>query len=131
MAKASATEGTPLLEWRVGGAGALLFCAVLGVLLMAGLSGADAPPSIEMRVERVTQVQGGYVLEFTAENSGDHTAAAVEIIAELRGADGSRETARAHFEHLPPHSIRRGGVFLSNDPRAGSLVLRAQGYADP
>lgn len=126
MAKLTASRETPALEWVVGVLGALVFCVVLAVLVMSGLRGADAPPDIEARVERVTPVRGGYVIEFVAENSGDRTAAGVEIVAELGG-----ETAGAQFDYLPPRSERRGGVFLQRDPRAGGLTLRAQGYADP
>lgn len=106
--------------------GALIFVAMLGVLVSAGLSGADAPPDVRTRVERMAPVSGGYVVEFIAENAGDKTAADIEIVAEL-GA----EEARARFDYLPPHSQRRGGVFFRSDPRAGYLTLRADGYADP
>lgn len=126
MAKRAHSADAPLLEWVTGVLGALVFVAMLGVLVSAGLSGADAPPDIRTRVERIAPVHGGYVVEFVAENAGDQTAGDIEIIAGL----GSEE-ARARFDYLPPHSLRRGGVFLRSDPRAGDLALRADGYADP
>ncbi|MBL8544982.1 MAG: hypothetical protein JNL81_00875 [Hyphomonadaceae bacterium] len=128
MTKRAKSPGdTPLLEWLTGGVGAIVFCAMLGVLVAAGADGAGGPPNIQVSVERIAPTRAGYVVEFEAENSGDQTAAAVDILAEL----ASGETARAHIDYLPPHSVRRGGVFFERDPRAGAVSLRAEGYADP
>jgi len=126
VAKRASSLDAPLLEWATGALGALVLAVMLGVLVNAGLSDADAPPDVRTRVERILPVTDGYVVELIAENAGDQTAADVEIIAKL-GAD----EARARFDYLPPHSERRGGVFFRNDPRAGDLTLRADGYADP
>lgn len=118
---------TPLIEWLMGGLGAVVFCAMIAILVFAGLSGADGPPDVRARVQSITTTSDGYVVEFIAENAGASAAADVEIIAEL--ADG--ESASARFDYLAPHSSRRGGVFFRSDPRVGRLTLRAEGYADP
>jgi uncharacterized protein (TIGR02588 family) len=119
----------PALEWITGGIGALIFCVLLAGLISTGMS-TDAPPSISVSTESVDAVENGYVLQFTARNDGDVTAADVEIAATLRTA-GAAEVRRAHFDYLPPHSERRGGVFFESDPRQGELALRAEGYNDP
>jgi uncharacterized protein (TIGR02588 family) len=123
----SKRDSEPPLEWAAGILGALIFCAMIVVLVTNALSGADAPPNVRAHVEDITPVRDGYVVEFAAENAGDKTAADVAIIAEL--ANG--EHAEARLDFLPPHSVRRGGVFFQTDPRAGAMTLRAEGYADP
>lgn len=126
MSKRRVTKGdTPLLEWIVGALGAVIFAAILAVLISNGLGG-DAPPSVVARVERIVPVEGGYAVEISARNAGDTTAADVEIKAE----SGS-ETRTARFDYLPPHSERRGGVFFEHDPRGGELQLRAEGWQAP
>jgi uncharacterized protein (TIGR02588 family) len=119
-----------LIEWLVGGLGAIIFVGMLAVLIATGVNGADGPPSVRVTVERVQQIGGGYVVEFVARNAGEGTAAGVDIVGELT-AGASVEERRAHFDYLPPHSARRGGVFFEGDPRQGELTLRAEGYNDP
>jgi uncharacterized protein (TIGR02588 family) len=128
--KRDARDITPPLEWAAGAFGALVFCGMLGVLISTGLSGADNPPSISVDVERVVATENGYLLEFAAYNEGDVTAAAVEIVAELK-AGGEMQERRARFDYLPPRSERRGGFFFETDPRQGDLRVYADGYNDP
>lgn len=128
MAKRSHAPGdTPPLEWLTGGLGVIIFGVMLAVLINSAINGANAPPDVRATVERISVVSGGYIVEFEALNSGDVTAADVTLAAEL--ANGERSTA--HFDYLPPHSARHGGVFFRSDPRAGHLSLRAEGYSDP
>lgn len=123
-------KAAPLLEWVTGAIGALIFCALLAVMIATGLSGADGPPSVRVTIERVQQVESGYVVEFIARNDGEGTAAAVDIVGELSTGEQAEER-RAHVDYLPPHSERRGGVFFETDPRQGEFTLRAEGYNDP
>lgn len=120
-------SGTPALEWAVGGAGVLIFCAMLAVLVWTGLHGEDRPPDIRVRVDGIARTETGYVLEIEARNEGDRAAANVEITARL----ASGEEGAATFDYLPPHASRRGGFFFSGDPRGAKLHIGAGGYADP
>lgn len=114
----------PLLEWLVGGVGALIFAAILIVLLSNALSDPGRPPDIVVEVDDIAPTREGYVVTFTAHNNGDTTAAAVEIAGEVRG-----EARSATLNYLPPHSARRGGLFFAGDPRG--VTLHAEGYQDP
>ncbi|MBC7767365.1 MAG: TIGR02588 family protein [Phycisphaerales bacterium] len=122
----SRAPNTPLIEWIVGGFGALVFAAMVAVLTANALTDPGGLPSIVTSVERIEAVEGGYAVAFTARNEGDTTAAMVEITAEAGG-----ETHSATIDYLPPRSQRRGGVFFERDPRGGELKLRAEGYQDP
>jgi uncharacterized protein (TIGR02588 family) len=121
----------PWLEWAVGAVGALLFIAILGVLLTNALRDTGAAPSISTRVESIEPVDTGYVVKFIAMNDGELTAAQVRLEAELVTPTGERETRELTFDYLPPHSERRGGFIFQNDPRAGALRIEADGYVDP
>lgn len=130
MSERKAQPRPPLLEWVVGGAGAVLFFAILAVLIVTGLQDASRPPSIHVDIARVSAIEGGYVLEFIARNESETTAADVAIVAELQaGADVQQGEAR--FDYLPPRSARRGGFFFESDPRQGALELRAEAYNEP
>lgn len=48
----------------------------------------------------------------------------------LRG-DSVGETSEAVLDHVPGRSVRHGGLFFRNDPRAYRLELRAAGYQEP
>jgi len=110
----------------MGAAGAIIFAAIVAVLLNNALTDPGAPPSIIVELDAIEQVAGGYVVEFVARNEGDTTAAMVEISGEAGG-----ETHSATLDYLPPRSERRGGLFFESDPRASELKLRAEGYQDP
>ena len=130
MAEPKRKSEAPLLEWVVGGLGAIIFFGMLAVLIATGVSSRASPPSINVEVERVTAVEGGYVLEFTARNESDVTAADIAVVAELRAGEETQHR-EARFDYLPPRSERQGGFFFESDPRAGALELRAEGYNEP
>lgn len=130
MAERKHRGETPLLEWIVGGLGAVIFCAMLAILGQNALSNANAPPDIRVRIERITSVENGYAIAFIARNEGDITAAGAEFTATLNSG-AMTEQHQATIDYLPPHSERRGGFLFANDPRAGALTIRAGGYSDP
>ena len=120
----SKSAETPLLEWLVGGLGALLFAAMLTILAANALSDPSAPPNVTVEVEEIAPTDTGYVVTFVARNAGDTTAAMLQISGEV-----GDEAHSATIDYLPPHSERRGGLFFSTDPRG--VTLRAEGYQDP
>lgn len=127
---ATKPSDTPLLEWIVGGLGALLFAVMLGVLIKASQE-PDTPPRIEIALQDVIESDGRYIVEFEALNRGGATAADVEIVAQLNAGGAMVEERRMRFDYLPPHAHRRGGLIFTRDPNAGALVFSIDGYADP
>lgn len=120
----------PLVEWIVGAAGAAAFLGIIGVLIWSGLRNDRAPPDVSVRVERVVAGENGYVVEFSAVNAGDMTAAGLVVVGELR-AEGVVERREAMIDYLPAHSRRGGGFIFESDPAQGELRLFAESYADP
>jgi uncharacterized protein (TIGR02588 family) len=121
----------PLLEWLVGGLGALLLVGTIGFLVWHGLGRDDTPPDVRLTVDRIEQLQNGYLVRFRAGNQGGSTAAQLVIEGELAGPEGPIETSEATLDYLPPRSDREGGLFFAHDPRGLDLRLRAEGYAKP
>jgi uncharacterized protein (TIGR02588 family) len=121
----------PLLEWIVGGLGAVLVAGAIGFLLYHSQARDQTPPEFRLEAERVLDLQNAYLVQFRAFNEGTSAAAAVTIEGELVSPDGTAEVSEAVLDYLPPRSDRAGGLLFQSDPRAGELSLRAKGYAKP
>lgn len=121
----------PLLEWIVGGLGILLVGGAIAYLVYHSFARDQNPPDIRLVVERVLDLQNGYLVQFRAFNEGRTAAAQVTIEGELAAPDGDTEVSEVVLDYLPPRSDREGGLLFENNPRAGELSLRAKGYARP
>jgi uncharacterized protein (TIGR02588 family) len=121
----------PLLEWIVGGLGALLVGAAIAYLAYNSLTRDRTPPDLRLEAERVLDLGDGYLVQFRAFNEGGSAAAQVTIEGELVAPDGTAEVSEAVLDYVPPRSDREGGLLFESDPRAGELSLRARGYAKP
>jgi uncharacterized protein (TIGR02588 family) len=124
-------RATPLLEWLVGGLGAVLVGGAIAFLVYHSLVRDQTPPDIRLIAERVLDLGNGYLVQFRAFNEGRSAAAEVTIEGELVAPDGTREVGEAVLDYLAPRSDREGGLLFTRDPRAGELRLRAKGYARP
>jgi uncharacterized protein (TIGR02588 family) len=51
--------------------------------------------------------------------------------APLSADRGAPEVSSVILDYIPGQSAREGGLFFTQDPRSGNLVLRASGYAKP
>ena len=123
-------QAAPLLEWIVGGLGALLVGGAIVFLVYHSLTRDRTPPDVRVIAERVLDLQNGYLVQFRAFNQGGSAAAELTIEGKLAGPDGT-ELSEVVLDYLPPRSDREGGLVFSADPRAGQLSLRAKSYAKP
>jgi uncharacterized protein (TIGR02588 family) len=121
----------PMLEWIVGGIGALLVGGTIAFLVYHALARDWTPPDVRVIEQRVLDLQDGYLVQFRAYNQGGSAAAQLTIEGELVGPDGRTETSEAVLDYVPARSSREGGLWFSGDPRVGQLTLRATGYAEP
>jgi uncharacterized protein (TIGR02588 family) len=129
-AAAAAAGETPWLEWLAAGVGLVLIVGVVGVIAREAATVGDGPPVIAVRADRVTRTPSGFVVDVTATNSGDKTAAGVVIEGEL-GSGPQAETSETTLDYLPAGSQRRAGLMFEGDPRTASLALRAKGFVEP
>lgn len=120
------------LELIAGGIGLLLAVALIGTIGYQAVTGnKGAAPEIRLKVSPAKSVGQLYLVEIEARNLSEATAQQVEVEARLTGAGKEPEKAKLTFDYVPGGSKVKGGLFFSNDPRAGSLDVRPLGYSQP
>jgi uncharacterized protein (TIGR02588 family) len=125
------TEKPPFWEWGVAAVGVLLVGLAIGTALYRAVTLEAKPPDFEITVESIKPTSNGYVVNFRAKNSGNQTAAAVNIEANLEQAGQSIETSTATLTYVPSGSERLGGLFFTKDPNQHIIKIRALGYEKP
>jgi len=120
------------LEWVVFGVGLVLVVSTLSYLLYDGVTAADTPPDVEVRLGDPRPGGAGFLVPVTVVNRGGQTAEGVTVEVTLEVA-GSPEPERGDFTvaFLPRGGRREGWVAFRSDPRAGRLTARASGYEKP
>ncbi|HEX2210823.1 MAG TPA: TIGR02588 family protein [Longimicrobium sp.] len=118
-------------EWVAAAVSTALVLAVVGYLLYDAVGRPRTPPAVVVAADGVLHSGGVWLVEFRATNRGYETAAAVRIEGELMRGDSAVETSEAVLDYVPGRSVRYGGLFFRNDPRAYRLELRALGYQEP
>ena len=122
--KPAAPPPPALLEWAMGGLGLLIVLAVLAVVVMEA-SGPRLPASPEARLQSARPVAGRWLAEVEVRNSGDRTAAAVEVEGRL-----GDQTATATLDYLPARGRETVVLTFDADPR-GAVELSVPGWAEP
>ena len=82
-------KAIPLLEWIVGGLGAVLVSGAIAFLVYHALTRDRTPPDVSVVAERVLELENGYLVQFRAFNRGGSAAAELMIEGEVAGPDGS------------------------------------------
>lgn len=128
--KRKASDDDKVLHAAMGAIGAAAVAMMLGVFLYEAVGGEETPPTIALEVTGVERAGDVWLTRVRAHNSGDETAAQVEIEGTL-SAGGETETATMTLDYLPDGSTRTGGLYFAQDPGQGELSLRVLGYSDP
>jgi uncharacterized protein (TIGR02588 family) len=123
--------GTSPIEWAVAGIGCLMLLAVIAYLVLDGISGGNGPARIVVEVVSVTGGEGGYVVEFSADNRAGKSVAGVEIKGELRTGEEVVEESSVTLDYIPQLSESSAALIFRNDPGAHELSLYATGYIEP
>ncbi len=118
-------------EWVFGAVGLLLIVAAIGYLIYAAVTTPGGPPEIELEAGSVERSGPGYLLIVTVGNTGDSTAASLEIEGRLLQDGEVVETSTATIDYVPRLSERTIGLFFTADPAAHEIQLRPLGYAAP
>lgn len=124
-------QHTPLLEWIASGIGLLLVVCMFSLIGWQAFDDPKSPPAIIVEVSDVSSVSGGYRVIFQARNAGGAAAAQVRIDGVVSAGNQGSETSSVILDYIPGRSAREGGLFFTQDPRTGNLVLRASGFANP
>ncbi|HET7718022.1 MAG TPA: hypothetical protein VFK86_20535 [Bauldia sp.] len=126
--------GTSPWEWAAAGIGCLILGAIVGYLIYEGtILPPQAYPEIAVVGETpVALSDGTFLVPIEVENHGHVTGAGVGVSGALLDADGTViEESTVTFDFVAQHSIARGGLYFTADPRERRLVLRVEGYTDP
>ena len=130
-ARKSAPAKTPVAEWIAAGLGLVLTLAVLGYSIWESVAQDGGPPVLSVTAEAAVATPGGFVAPIAVRNTGDATAAAVEVRGELQLPGGDVETAHATLAYVPAGGEARAGLVFRTDPRQGRLSLAVEGYEEP
>lgn len=115
----------------IGAMSAVVVLGTIGVLLHEGFTHSSSPPRIEIAVDSIVRAGAGYLVEFSARNRGESTAAGLRVEGEIVGARGSIEVSHTEIDYVPGRGVRAAGLFFSQDPAQGSLRIRPTGYDRP
>lgn len=124
-------SGTSALEWGAATMGAILLLGVIGYMSYCGITQPDGPPKIALRQGPTHRAPGGFLVEFTARNEGNKTAATLKVTGQLLDGERVVEKSEATFDYVPEQSERIGGLFFTQDPSRHELRLRSEGYSAP
>jgi uncharacterized protein (TIGR02588 family) len=121
----------PFLEWLIAAIGLVLVVGTIGFMLYQAFTVKDTPPSFKTNVERIEQVNSGYIVIFKIINEGEQTASGVEIEGEIKDGDKIIETSGVSLDYVPSKSESKGGLFFKQNPKQFQLEIRAKGYSEP
>lgn len=119
------------VEWGMATICAAMVVGIIAFLVHQAMIRSEDGPEITITATTTRPAGPGFVVEFVAENTGDSTAANVEIEGILTGPDGVAEEAGVTLNFLPSGSSRRGGLVFDANPADHDLQLAARGYTDP
>lgn len=118
-------------EFLAATLGLILVLGSIGFMVYEGIWGDSSPPSVRIQVESIDGIESGFLVKFRATNSGGSTAEALTVEGEVSDGKQTLEASTLTLDFLPSHSVRRGGLFFTRDPRQFQLKLRPLGYKEP
>ncbi|MFD1913780.1 TIGR02588 family protein [Halodurantibacterium flavum] len=124
-------ESTSWLEWAVAGIGAAFIAATLGYLIYFGVTYPSGPPDIIITPTSYRALSDGHLVEFTAQNNGNSTAANLVVKGALMDGGEVVEESEMTLDYLPQKAERTGGLIFENDPSEYQVKLQATGYSAP
>ncbi len=120
-----------VLEWIIAVIGLILVAAAFGFILYRAVAGKNTPPDLTVKIESISQNSAGYLVKFRIANSGEKTAAAVNVRGTLKNGETVEESGDVTISYVPSHSEREGGILFEKNPQNYQLQIRADGYANP
>lgn len=132
MARNPAPKRYPLVEWVSAAIGLAITGAMFGFLALEARGQSErVPPLLNAVALGLASGPGQYVVEFEVRNDSAATGAAVQVEGTLKEGGSAVETSTASLSYVPGHSVQRGGLVFTKDPRDYRLELRVTGYELP
>lgn len=121
----------PVLEWIVAVIGLILVIATIGFMLYKAVTSENTPPRFVTNIEKIDEINSGYLVIFKVINEGEKTASGVEIEGVLKNGTETLETSGATIDYVPSKSDSKGGLFFKNNPKQFMPEIRVKGYSEP
>jgi len=121
----------PALEWFFAAVGLILVVGVLGFLIYHAIIDKGTPPNLNVKIDSIVQRENGFLVKFVIENTGDETAADVNVEGELKKGAETIETSGVTVDYVPSHSEKKGGLFFKEKSGGFEIELHAKGYNTP
>jgi uncharacterized protein (TIGR02588 family) len=128
--KKAAAHGSTQTYW-LAAVGMMLVLGSFAMLLRESLTGGRPVAEISVRVVEIVPSAQGFLVSLTIDNSGNGTAAALNVEGVLMRGGTNVETSLVTVDYVAAGSRRDAALFFSNDPRQGELTVRAKGYVEP
>ena len=128
--KKAAAHGSTQTYW-LAAVGMMLVLGSFAMLLRESFTGGRPVAEISVRVVEIVPSAQGFLVSLTIDNSGNGTAAALNVEGVLRRGGTDVETSLVTIDYVAAGSERDAALFFSNDPRQGELIVRPKGYIEP
>jgi uncharacterized protein (TIGR02588 family) len=132
MAATTKKRGAPSTQTRwLAALGMLFVMGSFAMLLRESFSAGRPVAEIVVRVDEIVPSAHGYLVSVKIDNTGDATAASLNIEGVLMRGGKHMETSLVTIDYVAAGSTRDAALFFTNDPRQGDLIVRPKGYIEP
>ncbi len=136
VAKAAKTPNTERLkphwiEWLTGAVSSLLILAIIGWISYEAVNSTDTPAELRVDIVAIEKTSAGWRVLFDLSNSGETTAASVEVRGTVADRGRLIEEAAVTFDYVAARSLAHGALIFSQDPNNHDFNIRAVGFTEP
>lgn len=126
-------QGRTPAEWVTFIVAALILSGIVGLVIYDWLATSKGQPPVltVARKGNIRAVRGQFYVPFAITNTGQSTAASVQVLAELRVPGAPAEAGEQQIDFLSDGETEEGAFVFSHDPRLGTLTLRVASYKTP
>jgi uncharacterized protein (TIGR02588 family) len=128
--KRARAPGSLQTRW-LAGLGLLFVLGTFTILVREWVAGGRPVANINIRIDEILPSSHGYLVNLKIRNSGNATAAALQIEGVLMQGETKVEASLVTVDYVAAGSERDAALFFSNDPRLGQLIVRPKGYIKP
>lgn len=119
------------IEWLTGLVSSLLVLAIIAWVSYEAVNGTDTPADLRVDIVSVEKTGAAWRVLFDLSNSGETTAASVEVRGTLADRGRLIEEAAVTFDYVAARSLARGTLIFSQDPNNHDFNIRAVGFTEP
>lgn len=119
------------IEWLTGAVSSLLILAIIAWIGYEAVNGNDTPADLRVEIVSVEKTGAAWRILFDLSNSGETTAASVEVRGTLADRGRLVEEAAVTFDYVAARSLAHGALIFTQDPNSHDFAIRAVGFNEP